>query len=163
MELREMHASDYPQVSTIYLQGIATGQATFQTEAPDWNTFDNGHLAHSRWVVEHEATVAGWAALTPVSGRCVYAGVAEVSVYVAETSRGRGVGGMLLEALITSSEKNGIWTLQAGIFPENTASIQLHHRKGFRTVGMREKIGRMEGVWRDTLLLERRSAVVGTD
>jgi len=150
-------------VKAIYEEGLATGNASFQTGAPSWAEWDNAHLAHSRMVALDGDTVIGWAALTPVSGRCVYAGVAEVSVYIASGSRGQGVGKALLRALISESEANGIWTLQAGIFPENTASICLHEGAGFRQIGRRERIGRMGDRWRDTVLLERRSQVVGVD
>lgn len=159
-----MSAAHWPLVRAIYEQGLATGHATFQTEAPPWDEWDRGHLAHSRLVlVAEDGPVRGWAALSPVSGRCVYGGVAEVSVYVAEAARGLGGGRRLLAALIAESEQNGIWTLQAGIFPENAASLALHAAAGFRTVGRRERIGQRLGVWRDTVLLERRSAVVGAE
>lgn len=158
-----MDAKDWEQVRAIYLEGIATGLATLETEAPMWEKWDGGHLADSRLVARCDEAVAGWAALSRVSSRPVYAGVAEVSVYVGERHRGRGVGGMLLEALIAESERQGIWTLQAGVFPENTASIKLHKRHGFREVGRRERIGKLNGAWRDVVLLERRSAVVGLD
>jgi len=151
----------YPAVAEIYRQGIATGNATFQTDAPSWAEWDSGHLKHSRIVVLENGSIKGWAALTPVSGRCVYAGVAEVSVYVQVDSRGKGYGKKLLKALIDESEKNNIWTLQAGVFPENKASLQLHEALGFRKVGFREKIGKMNGKWRDTVLLERRSPTIG--
>lgn len=144
-------------VKAIYEAGLATGNASFQTSAPSWEEWDTTHLKHSRLAVLDGQSVLGWAALTPVSSRCVYAGVAEVSVYIGAASRGRGIGKILLHALITESEANGLWTLQAGIFPENTASLRLHEKCGFRLVGTREKIGRMNGVWRDTVLLERRS------
>ena len=147
----------------IYAEGLATGTATFATEPPTWEAWDGGHLTTCRLVATDAAgTVRGWAALSPVSGRCVYAGVAEVSVYVAAAARGRGVGRALLQALVAESEKTGLWTLQASIFPENTASVRLHEAVGFRLVGRRERIGQRGGVWRDTLLLERRSAVVNT-
>ena len=158
----EMKAEDWEQVRSIYLEGIATGVATFETSAPTWEKWDAGHFRKMRLVArEAEGEVLGWAALSPVSDRCVYGGVAEVSVYVGERGRGRGVGRALLESLIEASEQNGIWTLQAGVFPENTASIKLHLRCGFREVGRRERIGKLDGVWRDTLLLERRSRTVG--
>jgi L-amino acid N-acyltransferase YncA len=156
-----MRPDDWPQVRAVYLDGLATGHATFESEAPAWDAWDQGHLPHSRLVVYEGATVAGWAALSPVSRRAVYAGVAEVSVYVGSAHRGKGVGRALLEELITSSEANGLWTLQAGIFPENTASVALHEACGFRVVGRREHLGRMHGLWRDVLLLERRSSTVG--
>ena len=146
----------------IYLEGIATGQATFETTAPTWEKWDAGHLRKMRLVARGEGgEILGWAALSRVSDRCVYGGVAEVSVYVGERGRGRGVGRALLEALIAASERNEIWTLQAGVFPENAASVRLHLSCGFREVGRRERIGKLNGVWRDTLLLERRSRNVG--
>ena len=158
----EMRAKDWEQVRSIYLEGIATGVATFETGAPAWEKWDAGHFRKMRLVArEAEGAILGWAALSPVSDRCVYGGVAEVSVYVGAEGRGRGVGRALLEALIEASEQNGIWTLQAGVFPENAASIKLHLGCGFREVGRRERIGKLNGVWRDTLLLERRSRTVG--
>jgi L-amino acid N-acyltransferase YncA len=160
--IRDMDASDWPAVGRIYEQGIMTGHATFQTESPSWESWDASHLRSSRIVAMVDDEVAGWAALSPVSDRCVYAGVAEVSVYVATARRGRGAGRALLEALISRSEAGGIWTLQAGIFPENSASIALHERCGFRVVGRRERIGQLAGIWRDTMLLERRSHVLGS-
>lgn len=154
----------WPAVRAIYEQGIATGNATFQTEAPSWEAWDAAHLKHSRLVaLDDNEQVLGWAALTPVSGRCVYAGVAEVSVYIAATAQSRGIGRQLLQALVTESEQNGIWTLQAGVFPENEPSIRLHQAAGFRLIGQRERIGQMRGVWRNTALLERRSTTVGVE
>ena len=162
MTILPLTAAHWPMVHAIYEEGIATGNATFTTEAPAWDAWDNSHLAHSRLVAHNEAgPLLGWAALSPVSNRCVYGGVGEVSVYVGTAARGRGVGRQLLAALITESEANGIWTLQAGIFPENIASVRIHTEADFREVGRRERIGQHHGVWRDTLLLERRSAVVG--
>jgi L-amino acid N-acyltransferase YncA len=161
MVINEMHESDWPFVKEIYEEGISTGHATFQTEAPDWEEWNQSHLVHARLVAVEDSTIIGWAALTPVSGRCVYAGVAEVSVYVAASARGKGVGKQLLRALIQESEAHGLWTLQAGIFPENISSIKIHEDAGFRIIGRRERIGKMHGVWRDTILLERRSSVVG--
>jgi phosphinothricin acetyltransferase len=158
--IRALTAGDWPAVKAIYEEGIATRNATFETEAPAWEKWDTGHLPTCRLVAADGARVLGWAALSSVSGRCVYAGVADVSIYVAEAARGRGIGKHLLNALITESERNGIWTLQAGIFPENTASVTAHQRAGFRLVGRREKIGQMNGTWRDVLLLERRSSVL---
>jgi phosphinothricin acetyltransferase len=159
-ELKEKH---YTFVKDIYLQGIATHNATFQTKAPGWDEWDKGHLQHSRIIaVDENNAVIGWAALSAVSSRCVYAGVAEVSVYIRAGHRGKGVGKRLMQDLIQSSEQNNIWTLQAGIFPENTASLQLHQNNGFRMIGRREKIGKMGDTWRDTVLLERRSTVTGT-
>lgn len=155
--------ADWPKVREIYLEGIATGHATFETEAPGWEKWRDSHPAHARLVARAGDTVNGWAALSLVSGRCVYAGVAETSVYVARDSRRQGIGRALLDALIQTSERNGIWTLQAGIFPENSGSIGIHKALGFREVGKRERIGKLKGVWRDTLLLERRSTIVGVD
>lgn len=159
----EMHEGHWEQVRAIYMEGIATGDATFETQEPSWESWDAAHLPFARLVAYACDVVAGWAALSPVSKRAVYAGVAEVSVYVAEKYRGRGIGLALLEALVGASEKAGIWTLQASVFPENTASIALHSACGFRMVGRRERIGKLRGAWRDTLLLERRSSVAGTD
>jgi phosphinothricin acetyltransferase len=156
----QMRASDWEQVRAIYVEGIRTGDATFETEAPSWERWDDAHLSFGRLVMRQDAVVLGWAALSPVSKREVYRGVAEVTVYVAEAARGQGIGRALLEALIEQSERNGIWTLQASIFPENTASVELHRRCGFREVSRRERIARLHGVWRDTLFFERRSVVV---
>lgn len=157
-----MQAAHWEAVAAIYQEGIATGDATFQTTVPTWDSWNQSHTAHCRLVaLDENGTVQGWAALTPVSSRCVYAGVAEVSVYVAASARGKGLGRQLLQALIAASEQEGIWTLQAGIFPENTASLKIHEACGFRLVGRRERIGQMNNRWRDTLLLERRSTVVG--
>ncbi|MEH6308721.1 MULTISPECIES: GNAT family N-acetyltransferase [Olivibacter] len=163
MELRTMNDTDWPAVRTIYLQGIATGQATFQTEAPSWEDWDGSHLKHSRFIASIDGHIAGWAALSPVSSRCVYAGVAEVSVYIHEDYRGKGVGSFLMNALVESSEKQGLWTLQSGIFPENEASIRLHEKHGFRQLGYREKVGKHGNTWRDTTLMERRSKTIGID
>ncbi|MET4075995.1 N-acetyltransferase family protein [Hymenobacter sp. UYCo722] len=163
MKLQLLTADHWPAVLAIYVEGMATGTATFNTEPPTWEVWHTGHLPTCRLVATTEnGLVLGWAALSPVSGRCVYAGVAEVSVYVAAAARGRGVGHALMKALVTESEENDLWTLQAGIFPENPASLRLHEAVGFRLVGRRERIGQLRGVWRDTLLLERRSPVVGT-
>ena len=151
-----MRAEDWPAVRTIYEQGIATRQATFETEAPAWQTWDAGHLDEPRLVAE-EGAVVGWAALSPVSGRACYAGVVEGSLYVAEGARGRGVGIALLARLCSDADAAGIWTIQTSIFPENVASLELHRRCGFRVVGTRERIAQLDGVWRDTVLLERRT------
>ena len=155
--IRALRAEDWPAVAAVYEEGIATRMATFETAAPAWADWDAAHLAAHRLVAEEDDEVVGFAALSPVSSRCVYEGVAEESVYVAERARGRGVGRALLEALVDGSERDGIWTLQAGIFPENRASLALHHACGFRTVGIRERIGRLDGAWRDVVLLERRT------
>src|SRR4051812_13690165 len=148
-----MRPADWQQVRDIYVDGLATGQATFETAPPSWPEWDGAHLSFARLVARCENAVIGWAALSPVSRRDVYRGVAEVSVYVTSASRGSGVGQKLLERLIAESEQHGIWTLQAGIFPENAASLALHRHCGFREVGRRERIGQLNGNWRDTLLL----------
>jgi L-amino acid N-acyltransferase YncA len=158
MLIRELRAEDWPAVRSIFEAGIATGQATFETEAPTWEAWDGAHSGGI--VAEEDGEVVGWAALSPYSARAVYAGVAEESVYVAARARGRGVGRALLEAIIERSEQAGIWTLEAGVFPENRASVALHLGCGFRVVGVRERIGRLNGEWRDVLLLERRSETV---
>ncbi len=156
-----MQPENWPAVREIYREGIATGNATFESELPDWEKWDNNHRQDCRLIARKEEQVLGWAALSPVSGRRVYAGVAEVSVYVAAAARGTGVGKSLLQALIAESELHGIWTLQAGIFRENAASVALHKSCGFREVGVRQRIGKLGGTWRDVLLLERRSATIG--
>ncbi len=159
--IEPMLADDWMAVSTIYREGIATGEATFETEIPEWEAWDQGHLRVCRLMARVGGRVAGWAALSPASKRRVYAGVAEVSLYVAAAMRGKGIGKSLLQALIAASERAGIWTLQAGIFPENTASIALHRACGFREVGKRERIGQLKGIWRDVTLMERRSRIAG--
>jgi len=161
IELRPLEPGDWPAVRVIYLEGIAGGMATFQTEAPTWEAWDAGHVRRCRIVATEAGTVIGWAALSPVSNRPCYAGVAEVSIYVAVAARGRGIGRLLLGELVSESESAGFWTLQAGIFPENAASLALHERCGFHIVGRRERIGQLQDRWRDVVLLERRSAVVG--
>ncbi|PWJ39155.1 GNAT family N-acetyltransferase [Sediminitomix flava] len=160
LSIRPLKAEDWKRVAHIYEEGIATGNATFQQEAPTWDSWDNSHMQSCRFVVEVDTKVVAWAALSKVSDRCVYAGVAEVSVYVGSEARGMKLGQKLLQKLITESENRGIWTLQAGIFPENEVSIYLHEKLGFRKIGYREKIGQMNGVWRDTVLLERRSKII---
>jgi phosphinothricin acetyltransferase len=159
----EMGPGDWVAVRTIYAEGIATRQATFEVEAPSWEAWDATHLSFARLVAREGETVVGWAALSPVSRRQAYAGVAEVSVYVAKDLRGTGLGRQLLEALIAKSEQHGIWSLQAVMFPENAGSVALHLRCGFRQVGRRERIGKLDGAWRDTILLEKRSERIGTD
>jgi L-amino acid N-acyltransferase YncA len=161
--IEEMSAGDWPEVRAIYLEGIATGNATFETGAPDWEDWDRNHLSSCRLVARASRGIMGWAALSLVSRRHVYRGVAEVSVYVAADARGRGLGRVLLEALVQCSERHGIWTLQAGILVENRASLELHGRCGFRVVGRRERIGKLADEWRDVVLMERRSKVVGVD
>jgi phosphinothricin acetyltransferase len=159
---RQMTADDWKSVAEIYRQGIETGNATFQQGIPSWDEWDNGHLKTCRIVAEEDNEIIGWAALTPVSGRCVYAGVAEVSVYISNNHKGKKIGTKLLDKLITESEKEGLWTLQASVFPENKPSLKIHEDLGFRQVGYREKIGKMNWIWRDTILLERRSKTIGT-
>jgi phosphinothricin acetyltransferase len=158
-----MTPAHWSAVRRIYEAGIATGNATFETEAPDWHSWDSGHLHSCRFVaVAGDDHVIGWAALRPVSPRPVYAGVCEVSVYIAPEAQRQGVGSQLLEAIIACSEDDGRWTLQAGIFPENEGSVALHVRAGFRVIGRRERLAVLNGRWRDVLLLERRSSRVGT-
>ncbi len=157
-----MAAADWNDVARIYEEGLATGDASFETSAPTWKSWDEYHLLEGRLVARDAHEILGWAALSPVSDRCVYGGVAEVCIYITAAARGQGIGRALLAALIEASEEAGIWTLQAGVFPENTASIALHHSCGFRTVGTRERFGKLGDNWRDVLLLERRSDSVGT-
>jgi phosphinothricin acetyltransferase len=156
-----LRPDDWPQVRAIYEEGIATGQATFETAAPEWAEWDRARLPVCRLAARAGDELLGWAALSPVSARACYAGVAEVSVYVRAAARGRGVGTALLRALQAASEAAGLWTLQGACFPENAASVALLRRCGFRVVGRRERIARLNGAWRDTVLLERRSPVVG--
>jgi len=175
MIVREMTQDDGPAVLAVYAEGIATGTATFETTVPQWAAWDAGHLQAPRLVAtghhqgqkpdadQHQVTgLLGWAALSPVSDRCAYAGVAEVGVYVAAAARGRGTGRRLLTELVERSERAGLWTLQAGILADNHASLAVHHAAGFRLVGHRERLGQLAGTWRDVLLLERRSAITGT-
>jgi L-amino acid N-acyltransferase YncA len=161
VEVRAMTAEDWPAVEAIYAEGIATGHATFETEPPGWDEFDRGRHDEHRFVAVDDGRIVGWAALSPTSTRACYRGVAEHSVYVAEPARGRGVGRALMDALVTSADAGGIWTIQTSIFPENEASVALHERVGFRVVGRRERIAKLNGVWRDTLLLERRARAPG--
>ena len=157
VEIRAMAPADWPAVEAIFVEGIATGDATFETAPPSWGEFDAGRLPGHRLVAVEDGRVVGWVALSPTSARECYAGVVEHSVYVAEDARGRGIGRALMEALIESAEAAGLWTIETGIFPENAASLALHERVGFRVVGRRERIAQLDGVWRDTILLERRS------
>jgi L-amino acid N-acyltransferase YncA len=157
IEIDKLLEDDWESVRRIYLEGIATGNATFETEAPNWDSWNSTHLTTPRLVARRLDEIIGWAALSPVSRRLVYAGVAEVSVYVATNAQGIGVGRQLLMALIEEAERSGFWTLQAGIFPENVVSISLHRSCGFREVGRRERIGKLGEVWRDVILMERRS------
>jgi phosphinothricin acetyltransferase len=163
MQIRPISHGDWPRVREIYQEGIATGDATFETEPPDWEAWDREHAATARLVAEDKSGILGWAALSPVSERCVYGGVGEVSVYVAEAAQGQGLGTKLLEALIEASEEAGFWTLQAGIFPENAVSIHIHEKCGFRILGIRRHLGKLKGVWRDVVLMERRSEKVGVE
>jgi L-amino acid N-acyltransferase YncA len=160
MEIQALRPEDWPAVRAIYEAGIATGNATFETVAPDWPAWDAGHLPAHRLVARDHGRVLAWAALAPVSDRCAYAGVAEDSIYVAPDAQGRGVGRRLLGALVSEAEQAGIWTVQTGIFPENQASVRLHQACGFRVVGLRDRLGRLHGRWRDVLLLERRSPLI---
>jgi L-amino acid N-acyltransferase YncA len=157
VEVEPLRPGDWPAVRAIFEAGIAGGNATFETAAPTWEAWDATHLAEHRLVARDDGQVLAWAALAPVSDRCAYAGVAEDSIYVAPGAQGRGVGRRLLQALVDSAEQGGIWTVQTGIFPENQASVRLHQACGFRLVGVRERLGRLDGRWRDVLLLERRS------
>ena len=159
--IEKMKDEDWPEIKTIYRQGIATGNATFDSEAPEWEQWNKTHLQDCRLVIKSEQKIVGWAALSPVSTRCVYKGVTELSLYVRDSFRGRGIGTALLKATIEESQRAGVWTLQSGTFPENAASIAIQKACGFREVGIRKKIGCMNGKWRDVVLLERRSDVVG--
>jgi L-amino acid N-acyltransferase YncA len=160
MVMRDLRPEDWPEVAQIFEEGILTGNATFETEVPSWEAWDAAHLPEHRLVAERDGRVVGWIALVPASPRECYAGVAEVSVYIAEEARGQGVGSQLLAVLIETSELGGIWTLQTGVFPENEPSLGLLRRFGFRALGTQERIGRLHGAWRDVVLLERRSEVV---
>jgi L-amino acid N-acyltransferase YncA len=162
LSIEALAPADWPEVHAIYLEGIATGLATFETEVPAWEEWDSAHLP-GRLVARSDAQILGWAALAPVSRRHCYSGVAEVSVYVRGTERRRGVGRVLLEALILESERQGLWLLQGATFPDNAASLRLQASCGFRVVGRRERVARLHGTWRDTVLTERRSPVVGID
>ncbi|HSP11616.1 MAG TPA: GNAT family N-acetyltransferase [Salegentibacter sp.] len=162
IEIREFLKEDFPAVKQIYQMGIDTGIATFETMAPNWETWDKKFRSDLRLVALDKSEISGWIALSAVSARPVYSGVCEVSLYVHPKHSGRGIGRALLKAIITESERKNIWTLQAGIFPENIASIKLHKAEGFREVGFREKIGKRDGVWRDNIFLERRSKIIGT-
>jgi L-amino acid N-acyltransferase YncA len=163
MRIEPLRAEHWDDVARVYAAGLATGDATFETTVPDWATWDADHLPDHRFVViEDTGAVGGWVAVVPVSGRCVYAGVVEHSVYVDPAGQGRGLGRLLVERLVESTEAAGIWTIQSGVFPENVASLRLHERLGFRVVGTRERLGRSaDGRWRDVILLERRSPVIG--
>lgn len=163
MEIRPITKDNFSEVVDIYKQGLATNIATFQNDLPQWEDWNKGHLDFCRISIYENNKMLGWTALTPVSSRCVYAGVAEVSVYIAQNERGKGIGKILLNELITQSEANGIWMLQSGIFSENQSSIKLHEKCGFRMVGYREKIGKKNGIWKDNILMEYRSKNIGID
>ena len=160
LTIQELRPEHWPGVIRVYAEGIATGNATFETEVPAWEAWDSSHLADHRFVALREGKVVGWAAASAVSGRCCYSGVVENSVYVAEAARGQGVGRRLLEELIASTEAAGIWTIQAGMFPENEGSIRLHEAVGFEKVGTHRRLGKLDDLWRDVLLLERRSETI---
>jgi L-amino acid N-acyltransferase YncA len=161
MEIEQLTEKHWPEVSDIYASGLATGNANFSSRVPEWEEWDKAHLKNCRLVMTDDGKVWGWAALTAISDHCVFAGVAEVSVYVHESARGSGIGKRLLRAVVDESEKNNLWTLEARIFAENLASIHIHQANGFRIVGRRERIGQLNGIWRDTILLERRSTKTG--
>lgn len=161
MQIRAMTPDDWNDVARIYKEGIDTKLATFETEVPSWEKWNASKLAECRFVVERDGQVVGWAALSPVSSRYVYRGVQDVGIYISNEARGNGIGKMLLKHLIEASEADGIWTLQSGIFSHNAASIALHTACGFRVVGIREKIGQLDGVWVDTTIMERRSKIIG--
>jgi phosphinothricin acetyltransferase len=160
MEMRELREEDWPAVRSIFEQGIAGGNATFETEAPSWDAWDRSQLDGQRWVAVESGRVVGWVAAHPVSSRPCYRGVVEHSVYVDDECQGRGIGRALLERLFESADQAGIWTIQTGVFPENEASLALHEKCGFRVVGTQEKLGRMNGVWRDVVVIERRSSTI---
>jgi len=161
VDIRAMRPDDWSEVHAIYAEGIATGDATFETEPPSWEEFDRGRLRHARLVAVEDDSIVGWATLAATSTRACYSGVAEHSLYVAERARGRGVGRALLTKLVAAADEADIWTIQTSIFPENTASLALHEKVGFRVVGRRERIAQLRGIWRDTILLERRSSTTG--
>jgi phosphinothricin acetyltransferase len=161
--IREMQKEDWPEVAEIYRYGLETRNATFETEVPAWEFWDEHHIEPCRIVYCDDPDVLGWAALSKVSHRKVYAGVAEVSVYVAKESIGKGIGTKLLQEIVTRSEAHGFWTLQSSLFPENPASVKMHEKFGFRKMGIREKVAQLDGIWRDTLIMERRSQKVGVD
>lgn len=158
--IEDLRSKHWPDVARIYREGIATGNATFETAVPSWEAWDAAHLASHRFVAVIDGRVVGWAAVSPVSDRCVYGGVVEGSVYVGAEARGRGVGRKLLEHLVETTEAAGIWTIQSGVFPENVASVLMQEKVGFEIVGRRKKLGKVRGVWRDVLLTERRSRVI---
>jgi len=159
--ITELLPGHWTEVSDIYKDGIDTGMATFETDIPSWESWDKNHIRSCRLLAMIENKIVGWAALSPVSSRCVYGGVAEVSVYVDKEAWGKKIGEKLIRKIIMESEINGYWTLQSGVFPENIASIELHRKVGFREIGYREKVGQLEGIWKDNILWERRSKIIG--
>jgi len=161
MNIEKLTEKHWPEVKAIYESGLATGNANFSHQVAGWQQWDNNHVKNCRLVMMEEDAVLGWAALTAIADNCVLAGVAEVSIYVAEGRRGKGIGRQLLAELVKGSEENNFWTLESRIFAENTASLKIHLDNGFRLIGTRERIGKLNGVWRDTLLLERRSVKIG--
>ena len=163
LDIKKMKDEDWDAVVRIYKLGMDTGIATFETEVPTWDKWDNSHLKTCRLTAWIDDQIVGWAALSPVSSRCVYGGVAEVSVYIDTNYNRRGVGTKLLKVLIVESESAGIWTLQSGIFPQNETSINLHKKLGFREIGYKERIGKRDDVWYNNILLERRSKIIGID
>lgn len=163
IKIRAMMLTDWEFVANIYKEGIDTGIATFETNVPTFEAWNKAHMSTCRFVAESNTEIMGWVALSPVSKRCVYGGVAEISVYISENSRGKGLGKLLLEHVISASEQEGIWTLQSGIFPTNHGSIKIHEATGFRMIGKRERIAKLHGKWVDNVLFERRSSIVGID
>ncbi|MCW3170615.1 GNAT family N-acetyltransferase [Chryseobacterium sp. 09-1422] len=161
MEIIPIHKDHFPEIAEIYMQGLETGNATFETTLPTWEEWDKAKLKHSRLVAIIDNTVVGWAALSAVSDRCVYGGVAEVSIYISNDYQGKGIGKALMQKLIEESESNGIWTLQSGMFPENETTVALHKSAGFRMIGHREKVGKLGNTWRNTIMMERRSKTIG--
>ncbi len=161
MDIISFGKEQFPEIAEIYRQGLETGNATFETSVPNWEDWDKSKLEHSRFAAVTDNIIVGWAALSAVSGRCVYEGVAEVSIYISNDHKGQGIGKALMTKLIVESEINGIWTLQSGMFPENEATIALHKSTGFRIIGHREKIGKLGDTWRDTVIMERRSKTIG--
>lgn len=161
MKIISIEKNHFTQIANIYRQGLETGHATFETTVPSWEDWDKGKLSHSRLAAVSNDTVVGWAALSAVSDRCVYGGVAELSIYIANDHKGKGIGKALMSKLIEQSEAHGIWTLQSGMFPENEATVALHKSLGFRIIGYREKIGKLRDTWRDTIIMERRSTTTG--
>ncbi|WP_249871468.1 GNAT family N-acetyltransferase [Oceanobacillus saliphilus] len=162
-KIDKMIDSDWEQVQAIYIQGIQTKNATFEEAAPSWESWNKGHIEVCRFVVREGEKIHGWAALSPTSDRRAFAGIAELSIYLRLESAGKGIGILLIQKMIEASEAAGFWTLQSGIFPENVSSMKLHEKAGFRIIGIRERMGKLNGVWRDVAMMERRSKIVGMD